>query len=70
MTNCVLLMKFALLNLRFAFLVVLVIFDFMFFIAFIIFFTCQIIMCKLHFAISFDKISLNSFCFVVCIGFF
>ena len=61
-------MKFAMLTLHFALLAVLVISDLTFLIALVVLYPCQIAMCRLHFAISTDKISLNSFCLVACIG--
>ena len=49
------------LTLHFALLAVLVISDLTFIIALVVLYPCQIAMCRLHFAISIDKISLNSF---------
>ena len=56
------------LTLHFALLAELVISDLTFLIALVVLYPCQIAMCRLHFAISTDKISLNSFCLVACIG--
>ena len=61
-------MKFAMLTLHFAPLAVLVISDLTFLIALVVPRPCQIAMCRLHFAISTDQISLNSFHGFACIG--
>ena len=56
------------LTLHFAFLVVLVISDLTSLIALVVLYPCQIAMCRLHFAISTDQISLNSFHGFACVG--
>ena len=53
-------MKFAMLTLHFALLSELLISDLTFLIALVVLYPCQIAMCRLHFAISTDQISLNS----------
>ena len=51
-------MKFTMLTLHFALLAVLVISDLTFLIALVVLYACQIAMCRLHFAILIDLISL------------
>ena len=53
----------------FSLLVALVISDLTFLIALVEIYPCQTAMCRLHFAISTDQTSLNSFCLLACIGF-
>ena len=56
------------LTLHFALLAVLVISDLTFLIALVVLYPCQIAMCRLHFAISTDRISLNSFCLLLALA--